>query len=113
RLRLGNGEPVGLHTAYIALGPNQPLTADELIENGSLYDLLYKKYNILIIDADETLEATSADEVEAGLLQIQPGEPLLLIERVSWSQERVPVEFVQMLYRADRYKYYVHLSREL
>ena len=63
------------------------------------------------MEADETLEATVADEQEASLLNIREGSPLLLIVRTTWSQERKPIEFVKMLYRADRYKYYVHMTR--
>lgn len=112
RLRLGNDEPVGIHDVYLPLCDKDPITADELARSGSLYALLQAKYNLTVADADESLESTVADEREAELLHISQGSPLLLIERISRLESGRPIEFVRMLYRADRYKYYVHLSRD-
>jgi GntR family transcriptional regulator len=78
---------------------------------GSLYRILQEKYGIIPTEADETLEVTLATPEEATLLQIESGAPLLLNERLLFSQNRTPVEFVKILYRGDRYQYYVRLSR--
>ncbi len=111
RLRLGDDEPIGLHTAFLPLSPEQSITAEELDASGSLYELLESKFNLLLAEADETLEATIAEEHEAELLRIPVGSPLLLIERTTWAQTRRPMEVVKMLYRADRYRYTVHITR--
>lgn len=111
RLRLADDEPIGLHTAYLPLTPQQPITEEEVDATGSLYAVLEAKYNLLVAEADETLEATVASEEEASLLRVPVGSPLLLIERTTWAQTRRPMEFVKMLYRADRYKYTVHITR--
>jgi GntR family transcriptional regulator len=78
---------------------------------GSLYRLLQEKFRIIPSEADETLEATVATKEEAELLQIEEGAPLLLSERVLFAQNRRPVEFVKILYRGDRYQYFVRLTR--
>jgi len=44
-------------------------------------------------------------------LEIPEGSPLLLNERTLWSQNRQAIEFVRILYRGDKYKYYVRLTR--
>lgn len=111
RLRLGDGEPVGLHTAYLPLPPEQRISREELDASGSLYALLESKFNLIVAEADQTLEATAANEREASLLNVPVGTPLLLIERTTWSHVHRPMEFVKMLYRADRYKYSTHLTR--
>ncbi|HBY93130.1 MAG: GntR family transcriptional regulator [Ardenticatenaceae bacterium] len=111
RLRLANGEPIGIHDAYLPLSRDQRITVEELDEVGSLYTLLESKFNLAAAEADETLEATVANHREATLLQVPVGSPLLLIERTTWSRERRPMELVKMLHRADRYKYYVRLVR--
>jgi len=54
---------------------------------------------------------TVASHREAALLQVPEGSPLLLSERVLFSQYRRPIEFVKILYRGDRYKYYARLTR--
>jgi GntR family transcriptional regulator len=79
--------------------------------NGSLYSILQEKLRIIPSEADETLEVTLATREEAFLLHIEEGAPLLLSERVLFAQDRRPVEFVKILYRGDRYRYTVRLTR--
>ena len=112
RVRLADNMPIGIHFAYLPLPEENPISDGEIEEFGSLYDLLQSKYNLVPAEADETLEATIADADEAKLLEVAEGSPLLLIERTVWSQNRKTMEFVRVLYRGDRYKYFVHLSRQ-
>ncbi len=111
RVRFGDDIPIGLQTSYIILKPDQLITREELEEVGSLYKILQEKLHIIPWAADETLEVTLATKEEANLLQVKVGAPLLINERVLWSQERKAVEFVKILYRGDRYRYTMRLSR--
>ena len=111
RVRFGDDIPIGLQTSYIILKPDQLITREELEEVGSLYKILQEKLHIIPWAADETLEVTLATKEEANLLQVKVGAPLLINERVLWSQERTAVEFVKILYRGDRYRYTMRLSR--
>jgi len=112
RLRFGDDIPIGLQDSYLALGEDQTITREEMGESGSIYAILQEKYGIYPTEADETLEVTLATKQEADLLQIAEGSPLLLNERTLWSQDRKAVEFVRILYRGDRYKYFVRLTRQ-
>ncbi len=111
RIRLGNDVPIGLQTSYLSLEPGQTITRTEMEAAGSLYRLIQEKFHIIPSEADETLEVTIATKEEAELLQIEEGAPLLLSERVLFAQNRKPVEYVKILYRGDRYRYYVRLTR--
>lgn len=111
RIRLGNGIPIGLQISYLALREDQDISLEEMDGSGSLYRILQEKFNIIPTEADETLEVTLATPEEAKLLEINASDPLLLSERVLFSQDRKPVEFVKILYRGDRYRYFVHLKR--
>jgi GntR family transcriptional regulator len=111
RIRTGNGEPIGIQDSYLALEPGQELTRKEVEARGSIYALLQEKFGVFPSEADETLEVTLATAEEAKLLEIPEGSPLLLNERTLWSQNRKAVEFVTILYRGDRYKYTVRLTR--
>jgi GntR family transcriptional regulator len=111
RVRLGDDLPIGLQTSYVILHPDQVITREELEEVGSLYKILQEKLHIIPWAADETLEVTLATREEADLLQVKVGAPLLINERVLWSQERKAVEFVKILYRGVRYRYTMRLSR--
>ena len=112
RLRYGNDEPIGLQDSCLALEENQSITQEEIEQRGSIYAILQEKFGIYPTEADETLEVTLATPDEAELLQIPVGSPLLLNERTLWSQDRKAIEFVSILYRGDRYKYFVRLTRK-
>jgi GntR family transcriptional regulator len=45
----------------------------------------------------------------ARLLSVRQGSALLFIERVSFSTQGVPVEFLRIHYRGDRYALYSEL----
>ncbi|MBE0688050.1 MAG: GntR family transcriptional regulator [Anaerolineaceae bacterium] len=111
RIRLGDDIPIGLQTSYVVLGYDQKIDEDDLMHYGSLYRVLEEKLNIIPTEADETLEVTLATPEEAALLQIRPGAPLLLNERLTYDQNRKPVEFVKILYRGDKYQYVIRLTR--
>ncbi len=111
RVRLGNDIPIGLQTSYVVIGDDQQIDEDDLKQFGSLYRVLEEKLNIIPTEADETLEVTLATPEEAALLQVKTGAPLLLNERITYDQNRKPVEFVKILYRGDRYQYVIRLTR--
>lgn len=111
RLRLGDGVPMGLQTSYYVLPEGGTITREELEACGSVYRILQEKFHLIPTEADETLEVTLATPQEAALLQIPAGSPLLLSERTTYSQDRRVIEFVKILYRGDRYRYYARLTR--
>jgi len=111
RLRLGDGVPMGLQTSYYVLPEGQTITRAELEDVGSIYRILQEKFHLIPTEADETLEVTVATPQEAALLQIKPGSPLLLSERTTYSQYRRVIEFVKIVYRGDRYRYFAKLTR--
>jgi GntR family transcriptional regulator len=102
---------MGLQTSYYCLADEQTITREELEEHGSIYQLLQEKFHLIPTEADETLEVATATQREATLLQIEPGSPLLLSERTTYSQNRRVFEFVKILYRGDRYRYIAKLTR--
>jgi len=112
RLRYGDDEPIGIQDSYLSLGKKRIITREEIGESGSIYAILQEKFGIFPTEADETLEVTLATREEAELLNIKEGSPLLLNERTLWSQDRKAIEFVRILYRGDRYKYFVRLTRQ-
>ena len=110
RLRLADGVPMALETSHLpcALVPEVPR---EYVASGSLYDYLERVLGIELSYARQTLEPVVAGEAEARVLGVEPGCPLLLMERTTYSRGGQPVEFVRSLYRGDRYKFYVELRR--
>lgn len=111
RIRYGNEIPIGLQDAYLALNDSQLITLEEIEQIGSIYEILQRKFGIFPAEAEETLEVVLPTEEEADFLQINQQQPLLLNQRVLWSQTQQIIEFVKILYRGDRYKYHLHLRR--
>lgn len=111
RLRFADDEPVGLQESYVHVGRDRAITRADVEGEGSLYELLESRFNIQLNEADESVEATPANAREADLLEVKKGSPLLLRERITFAVGGRPVEFVKTIYRADRYKYRVHIIR--
>ena len=68
---------------------------------GSLYAVM-REFDAGPYSADEDLEATQATDQQAEILGVNPGSPLLLITRTSFSEEGVAVEFSHDYHRSDR-----------
>jgi GntR family transcriptional regulator len=103
RLRLADGEPMGIQTAYLpdALVPG---ISDELYENASLYDVLRDRYGLSPVRARETHIAVTLGADDAAILRVQAGAPALSVQRLACLADGRPLEFVQSLMRADRYR---------
>lgn len=102
RLRLADGEPMALERAAL------PLWALAEVPAGSLYQALEAK-GLRPVRALQRLRAVAARE-EARPLEVEPGSPLLHLERVSYLEDGKPIEFVKSWYRADRYELLVELA---
>ena len=110
RVRLVDGVPVGIHKSYLNLGvlPGINLEKYDLVK-GSLYEAL-RLEGAVMGPAEETIEAGQANAVEADLLDIPAGSPVLLISRTTYLKSGDVFEYVKMVYRGDKYKYSVKLS---
>lgn len=110
RLRFVSDEPIVLVTTYLPEGLCPGLVQVDL-RTQSLYAYLEKKYGIQIARGHRTLEAVPANEVEAELLQVKKGAPLILLNSVSYLADGTPIEYYQALHRADRSRFEVELIR--
>ena len=113
RLRLVDGEPVGVHTTVLdrSVGERAGLDAAAFAdEQASLYALL-DAAGVRVAEADEHLQAIEASEREAQLLSVEPGSALMRVVRVSYGADGEPIEVVDARYRADRFDYSVSLVR--
>jgi GntR family transcriptional regulator len=112
RLRLADDEVVSISVSYLHLPLNVYLTPLELRGHSSLWNLLASK-GIHITQGNTTVRAIAADSHHARLLGVEKGEPLLVREGVNYTMgERAePIEAFEIVSRADRYQYSLHLVR--
>lgn len=108
RLRLANDLPVAVEEIRL---PSDRFPGVEKLDFSrlSLYQTLRDRYGIKVSRADEILEARSATNREAQLLEIQPRASLLVISRTLWSTDGLPVETAHSIYRGDRYRAVVRI----
>lgn len=111
RLRLADGQPMGLQTAHIPLAI-APGIQNEAFDNLSLYDCLTGKFRLLPAHARETHFAVLVeDKKQASLLQVPRRTPVMAAERVTYLTGGQPFEFVRSIMRGDRYKIVLDLVK--
>ena len=110
RLRLGDGEPVGVQTAYLPLAM-VPGIDDVDFTNLSLYGLLEARYELHPVAATETLIAVVVNGEDANLLRVAPGCPALAAERTTYLPHGQRLEYAQSIMRGDRYKIVLDLTK--
>jgi GntR family transcriptional regulator len=82
------------------------------LETGSLYRVLEEREGLVVAGGRRVVEATRADPELAGLLEVEPGSPLLYVEAVSWDNRLAPFECYRAWHRADRTKIEVHVVHQ-
>jgi GntR family transcriptional regulator len=110
RLRLADGESMAIETLHVREAHVPGLTQKDL-EEKSFYELLSDRYGIVIVGGEQTIEPTVTDEEESRALGVPLHSPAFRFERVTHSETGEIVEFVESIYRGDRYKLVTALSR--
>jgi len=79
----------------------------------SLYGLYQENHGVTIIRVRDMLGAVKANSVDARLLGVRTGAPLLEITRVAYTFNDRPVELRSTRLRADKYRYLVEQGRSV
>ncbi len=109
RLRIVEDEPLSLQMTYLPVELCPKLEENDLTL--SLYRLLEARYGLRLWTATEVLRARCATPYEAQMLQIQEGTPVMTMERTTYAASRVAVEYLEAVWRGDRYDFKVTLMR--
>ncbi|MFC7649742.1 amino acid permease [Streptosporangium lutulentum] len=94
---------MGLLTASLPVSLFPGLPGMDL--SGSLYHLLEERYGTVMTFARNVIEVVRALPEQATHLQVPVGEALLRVQGVTHDQHGTPVEFSQVLYQADRFRF--------
>jgi GntR family transcriptional regulator len=97
RLRLANDEPISLQWSYIPEVIAPGLEQKDL--NVSLYDILANAYGIELKNADQIVRTRATTE----------GAPVFEFSRTTYDQYNRPVEYLDAIWRGDRYDLRVRL----
>ena len=110
RLRYADSVPLAdqrLYINYRLCGGFNPYR----LRNESLYHILESEYNLSIAYADQKLRVTNADGRQCRLPGINNDDSLLLMSRISYTKDDIPVEYSETLYVPDRYEVSMRLYR--
>lgn len=100
RLRLANGEPMCIESAYLIYN-RCPDVLNHDFSDISLRKFIVEKYNIIWKKAYQKIFAIKANSHFAKFLNIKDGDPMIYIERISYTQDDQPGEYLQSYYRGD------------
>lgn len=109
RLRLADEEPMSVEESYL-VHRYCPGILEGDYSKTPLRVALTDTYGIRWLYAKQSIRAVPTPQRLAPLLLTESGAPMLLIERVSFSQDNIPIEFLRVHYRADRYALYGELN---
>jgi GntR family transcriptional regulator len=109
RLRLGNDEPMGIQWAYLPVKICPGLIKLDLAT--SLTRVMDEHFGVVNWSVHEFLRAHMPTKFEATRLQIPKNLPVIYMERITYSPEGKPVEFLQSVWRSDEYDYEFSLTR--
>jgi len=110
RLRSVSDAPIVLVTTYIPYHLCPTLNQYDLT-NQSLYGILENEFGLQISHGRRSIEAVSANEREAQLLEVSQGSPLILLDSVTYLADDTPMEYYHAVHRGDRSRFVVELVR--
>ena len=100
RLRTANKEPIAVENSYFPV----KLFPDLLDFNlrGSIYGMLKKYFGVEPAGSIQEMEISLLDAEWAGMMGVAVDLPVLKISRRTVTQDNIPFEFAQDIYRGDR-----------
>lgn len=109
RIRYREGAPFAHVTSWIPERVGRRFGAKELRQTPVL--ALLEQRGVTIDYIEQTISAESATRAVARALVIDPGAPLLKVERIVFAEDGVAVEKSQVFYPAQRHQYRITLRR--
>jgi len=116
QLKLGKGEPV-IEINRLRKANEQTIAMDYTVlpyfrfstltqanvENRSLYAVLQNSFNVIPTRSNRSVESLHCPSVEAKLMKIPVGSPILFFSGTNYDQYDQSFEFSRSYYRGDRY----------
>ena len=103
RLRYVKKSPLSVHTSYIPEELCPGLDKLDLV-NEQLCTVLNREYGLVRARTMETLESVAANREEAELLNIAPGQPLLLLQDAILDDSGRTFEYAKVVFRGEKIK---------
>ena len=110
RIRYLDREPISLDVTYVPLPIGERLVREDL-PHRDIFVILENEYGIALGNADLRIESVLADAEVAEALKIEPGSPILRIERLTFTADNAPLDFEFLYFRGDAFQYRLRIER--
>lgn len=105
------GVPAILEDLWLPGNAFKGLNAEQMTGwQGPTYAMFEVEFGVRMVRAEEKIRAVAADAPQSALLKVEPGSPLLSVERIAYTYNDVPMELRRGLYRTDTHHYRNELS---
>ena len=111
RVRFGDREPLLVEESYVPASVCPDLTRHNLATT-SLYAVMSDEYGVAPVRATETIEPTACEPDAARHLGTRAGAPCILVTRLAYDADGRAVEYARDVYRGDRARFVVELSKQ-
>ncbi len=106
RLMLEDNIPLGIDNFYVE-DAKYPEILDNISSTKSLYQLLSDKYQVENYQSELTFNGIIATQETAELLQCLTGDPLFVVEKISFNSEGQVIHYSSSTIRCDRVTYVI------
>lgn len=96
--------------SFFAAAENYPGLLDEINSFGSLYDLLERKYKVTAYRSKIEFSGIIAKPELADLLHCYTGDPLFVLDKLSYTKNDEVIHFSTSTIRCDRVNYVINVS---
>ncbi|MFD1449737.1 GntR family transcriptional regulator [Oceanobacillus sojae] len=110
RVRCANNEPLIFETTFLPKKIVPHLTKED-VEKNTLFTFMEQKYNISVVSSKEVFEPVLIRDYESKHLDVKPGMPGLLLDRVDYDLDKRPVSYLRSIVRGDRCRFYTELIK--
>ncbi len=111
RLRYLGETPYCLETSFLTDAVGEKLLEEGFDENISIYGFIENNFKIHLSRAEHIIEPALAKNDTANLLSIKSGSPILIVKGTTYSKENRPIEYLEGVYRGDKYKLIVDVTK--
>jgi len=110
RVRYLDRIPISVDVTYVPVALGRRLAQEDLVTR-DLFLIFENDFGIALGHANLSIDACVADPILAAQLQVEPGAPLLFLERMTFAQDGQPIELDYIHYRGDRFRYQLTIDR--
>ncbi|MBC3361862.1 GntR family transcriptional regulator [Pseudomonas sp. SWRI154] len=111
RVRLINREPVSLEITYLPKALGERLEKADLVTR-DIFLILENDCGLALGHADLAIDAVLADSDLCQALEVEPGSPIMRIERLTHGADGLPLDFEYLYYRGDAFQYRLRIDRQ-